>query len=50
MEGKDGGPFFVLAQVLDSQVQQLPAGTVVGPGDHRAGPGPRQRLHSAAPA
>lgn len=40
----------VPAQVPDSQVRQLPAGAVVGPGDHRAGPGPGQGLHPASPA
>lgn len=33
IEGKDCAPI-VPVQIPDSQVQQLPAGSVVGPGDH----------------
>lgn len=41
---------FVSVQVPDSQMQQLPAGTVVGPGDHGAGTGSGQRFSTAASA
>jgi hypothetical protein len=41
---------FISAQVPDSQMQQLPAGTVVGPGDHGAGTGFGQRFSTATSA